>query len=111
MKYLMLIISLSMISLVSHAANELSSMNTLAANLPVEERVAPQKDTSKEQAFLLDLWKTLDADLDGAISKKEVAAAKESESVTEVIDNWAKLDTNQDEKINTEEFSNYFTSK
>jgi len=49
-----------------------------------------------------DLWKLLDIDRDGMISKSEGVYSKK------VFDNWDSIDMNQDGKLDAEEFSNKF---
>lgn len=50
----------------------------------------------------LELWEYLDNNKDGSISKMEAAISGE------VFDNWDSLDTNNDKKIDTEEFVHLF---
>lgn len=49
------------------------------------------------------LWKLLDTDADGSISKAEASASRG------VSDNWDKLDVNKDEKLDVAEFSKLFS--
>jgi hypothetical protein len=49
------------------------------------------------------LWKLLDTDTDGSISKAEASASRG------VSDNWDKLDVNKDDKLDVAEFSKLFS--
>ena len=48
------------------------------------------------------LWKFLDTNIDGSISRAEAASDKE------ILENWDSLDTNKDDKLDVAEFSELF---
>ena len=49
-----------------------------------------------------ELWKNLDINRDDSVSKKEAIYSQE------VSDNWDRLDTNKDEKLDFDEFTQLF---
>lgn len=67
-----------------------------------EEVLVPEISMDTVQSTLssnADLWKSMDIDEDGSISKEEAVDSKEITSA------WDDLDTNKDEKLDQEEFA------
>ncbi len=58
-----------------------------------------------DPASQADLWKSLDSNEDGTISKEEAADSKE------IAENWESLDANKDEKLDSEEFAQLFPAE
>ena len=54
---------------------------------------------SENSTDLTSLWKILDTDQDGTISKEEASASKE------ITDAWDSLDANKDDKLDSAEFA------
>lgn len=71
-------------------------------NVTTSTSVIPKMVLTNYEANSLALWKYLDNNKDGSISKMEAAISGE------VFDNWDNLDTNNDKKIDTEEFVHLF---
>jgi Ca2+-binding EF-hand superfamily protein len=94
MKNLLAILS---ITLVSYTVTAESAVVEFGSSL------APIKSESKQNDS--NLWNMLDTDKDGYITKSEAVYS------TYLSDRWATLDTNKDEKLDTAEFSQFYSKK
>jgi len=72
---------------------------------PIKPKISGLSEmvASKEQFDDLNLWKILDINQDGFISKNEAAVSKH------ISDKWDRLDSNKDNKLDTVEFSKLFS--
>ena len=110
MKKLLIIVSIALLSTTAQAENsaeapqavETEQENT-ANTAQIENRAASDLIIAKSGESNSNLWKMLDTNKDGSLSKTEATSSKE------VIMNWDKLDSNKDEKLDTEEFAYFLT--
>lgn len=69
----------------------------LSTSAQSQEAVQPQESGTSNN-----LWKLLDTNTDGSISKAEASASRE------IYENWDNLDVNRDDKLDSAEFSKLF---
>jgi hypothetical protein len=74
------------------------SLVLLSISAQSQEAAQPQESGSSNN-----LWKLLDTNTDGSISKAEASASRG------VFENWDNLDVNQDDKLDIAEFSKLFS--
>jgi len=108
MKNLIAITSLALLSAVAQAESNIQISEAVDAGQgAVSDVVQTQTDAEMVHAESgvqdLNLWKILDVDKDGAISKEEAASSKE------VFESWESLDANKDEKLDPAEFAQLFS--
>ena len=110
MKKLLIIASIALLSATAQAENTAEASKAIEAGqetisnaIQTESRTASDLIIAKNGESNSNLWKMLDINKDGSLSKTEAASSKE------VITNWDKLDSNKDEKLDTEEFAYFFT--
>ncbi len=71
----------------------------------VSESTVSELVQANNEVNSADLWKTLDINEDGSISKEEAAASKA------VVESWDNLDANKDEQLDSKEFAQLFPSE
>jgi len=118
MKNISIIASAVLLSTAVQAESEIVTPNAIEAgkeaisnSVPTEAGAISEGAVSEElvqannEVNSADLWKTLDINEDGSISKEEAASSKE------VVDSWENLDVNKDEQLDSEEFAQMFPSE
>ena len=77
---------------------ELERISGSALTMPSPKQVIPSASEENNS----NLWKMLDTDSDGSLSRIEATASKD------VFNNWNKLDKNKDNKLDENEFVQVF---
>ena len=110
MKKLLIIASIALLSTTAQAENTAEAskaveakQETTANTAQIENRTASDLIIAKSGESNSNLWKMLDINKDGSLSKTEATSSKE------VIMNWDNLDSNKDGNLDTEEFAYFFS--
>ncbi len=90
---------------IAEAGQEAISNSVPAETGAVAEGVVSELTQVNNEVNSADLWKSLDANEDGSISKEEAVSSKE------VVESWDNLDANKDEQLDSEEFAQMFPSE
>lgn len=108
MKKTLFFISIVVLSISTQAEDSLVSKHSIekgfnhisnsAQTMLSPEQESPQRKVGNTS----NLWKMLDIDSNGYLSKTEAAASKD------VFNNWDHLDKNIDERLDSEEFAKVF---
>ncbi len=93
MKKLLAILSITLVSFAVTAESAVVEFGSTLAPIKSEPK---QNDSN--------LWNMLDTDKDGYISKSEAVYS------TRISDRWSSLDTNKDERLDTAEFSHFYSN-
>jgi hypothetical protein len=110
MKNVLTIATAILLSTAVHAEDQIVAPEVVdaaqgAISNPVEAGAVSEITQLNDPISQADLWKSLDSNEDGSISKEEAADSKE------IAENWESLDANKDEKLDSEEFAQLFPAE
>lgn len=106
MKNLLTILSITLASATVVAETTTTvEFGAILEPIQAESSELPTLALSKYEQEDSNLWEILDADKNGFISKQEATASQQ------LSDQWDKLDSNKDEKLDMAEFSLLFSQK
>jgi len=105
MKNLLAILSITLASATVVADTTTVEFGAILEPLQAENTEIPTLALSKYEQEDAKLWDILDLDKNGFISKSEATASQQ------LSDQWDKLDSNKDERLNMAEFSLLFSQK
>jgi len=105
MKNLLTILSITLASSTVVAETSTVEFGAILEPLQAESSKLPTLALSKYEKEDANLWEILDLDKNGFISKSEATASQQ------LSDQWEKLDSNKDEKLDMAEFSQLFSQK
>jgi hypothetical protein len=118
MKNVLIIATAVLLSTTVHAEDDIvnpeainAGQEAISNSAPTETGAIAEDAATTElsqvanEANSTELWKTLDVNEDGSISKEESVSSKE------VVDSWKDLDVNKDDQLDSEEFAQMFPSE
>jgi hypothetical protein len=119
MKNVFAMVSIAILSTAANAESNVETTDVIKAGQEVVESSqgamsnAAQTEKSAVSGIIeseksmdtTSLWKILDTDQDGTISKEEASASKE------ITDAWDNLDANKDDKLDSAEFAQLYSQE